>query len=151
MNATASGEYTGSFATSRRDAEFICPLPHIPESVALVRRRARTVLTGWNLPHAVIEDAVLVISELVTNAVTHAVPPAVLQLSRNGAEGPRALRVEVTDAGPAPSVPRPADGRQPVEHGRGHGIVAALAARHGVRADPGGITHWADLRTERGR
>jgi anti-sigma regulatory factor (Ser/Thr protein kinase) len=145
MNATAASEYSGSHATPRRDAEFLFPLPHIPEAVGLVRRRAQTVLTGWNLPPALIEDAVLVISELVTNAVTHALPPAVLQLSRTAAEGPRALRIEVTDAGPAGSVPRPADGRFPAEHGRGNGIVAALAARHGTRVDPVGITRWADL------
>lgn len=145
MNATAPTEYSGSYATPARDPEFRIPLPHIPEAVGLVRRRAQTVLTGWKLPPATIEDAVLVISELVTNAVTHALPPAVLQLSRTVADGPRALRIEVTDAGPAGSVPRPADGRTPAEHGRGNGIVSALATRHGTRAVPGGITRWADL------
>ncbi|MEW9518444.1 ATP-binding protein [Streptomyces tubercidicus] len=145
MNATAPMEYSGSHATPRRDAEFLFPLPHIPEAVGLVRRRAQTVLTGWNLPSATIEDAVLVISELVTNAVTHALPPAVLQVSRTVAEGPRALRIEVTDAGPAGSVSRPADGRYPAENGRGSAIVTALSARHGTRVDPGGITRWADL------
>ncbi|WP_406481199.1 ATP-binding protein [Streptomyces platensis] len=145
MNATAPIEYSGSHATPRRDAEFLFPLPHIPEAVGLVRRRAQTVLTGWNLPATTIEDAVLVISELVTNAVTHALPPAVLEVSRTVAEGPRVLRIEVTDAGPAGSVPRPADGRYPAEHGRGNAIVTALSARHGTRVDPGGITRWADL------
>ncbi|MFI5521324.1 ATP-binding protein [Streptomyces platensis] len=145
MNATSPTECSGSYARPGRGPEFRCPLPHIPEAVGLVRRRAQTVLTGWNLPPATIEDAVLVISELVTNAVTHALPPAVLQLSRTAAEGPRALRIEVTDAGPAGSVPRPADGRIPAEHGRGNGIISALAARHGTRVDPGGITRWADL------
>ncbi|WP_405838011.1 ATP-binding protein [Streptomyces platensis] len=145
MNATVPTECSGTYAMSRRDPEFRCPLPHIPEAVGLVRRRAQAVLTGWNLPPATIEDAVLVISELVTNAVTHALPPAVLQLSRTEAEGLRALRIEVTDAGPAGSVPRPADGRTPAERGRGNGIVSALAARHGTRVTPGGITRWADL------
>ncbi|MGY4971928.1 ATP-binding protein [Streptomyces sp. NEAU-S7GS2] len=146
MNATApSSAYSGSYAMPRRDAEFLFPLPHIPEAVGLVRRRAHTVLTGWNLPATTIEDAVLVISELVTNAVTHALPPAVLQMSRTTAEEPRALRIEVTDAGPAVPVPRPADGRHPAEHGRGNAIVTALAARHGTRVEPGAITRWADL------
>lgn len=114
MNATApSSAYSGSRAMSRRDAEFLFPLPHIPEAVGLVRRRAHTVLTGWKLPATTIEDAVLVISELVTNAVTHARPPAMLQMSRTAAGEPRALRIAVTDAGPAVPVPRPADGSTP--------------------------------------
>ncbi|WP_234341457.1 ATP-binding protein [Streptomyces sp. NRRL S-1813] len=145
MNATAPSEFTGSHAMPYRDADFLCPLPHIPEAVGFVRRRAQTVLTGWNLPPATIEDAVLVISELVTNAVSHALPPAVLQLSRTGAEGPCALRIEVTDAGPAAGARRPADGEQPEEHGRGSGIVMALSVRHGIRAHRGRITRWADL------
>ena len=82
MNATVTGDDTGSWATPHGDMAFRCPLPHLPEAVAPVRRRAHTVLTSWNLPAATIEDAVLVISELVTNAVTHARPPAVLHLSR---------------------------------------------------------------------
>ncbi|WP_414506146.1 ATP-binding protein [Streptomyces sp. NEAU-L66] len=146
MNATApSSAYSGSYAAPRRDVEFHFPLPHIPEAVSLVRRRAHTVLNGWDLPATTIEDAVLVISELVTNAVTHALPPAVLQMSQTAAEEPRALRIEVTDAGPAVPVPRPSDGRHPAEHGRGTAIVTALAARHGTRVEPGGITRWADL------
>ncbi|MGA5564234.1 ATP-binding protein [Streptomyces platensis] len=145
MNATSPTEYSGSYAMSEWGPEFRCPLPHVPEAVGPVRRRAQTVLTGWNLPPTTVEDAVLVISELVTNAVTHALPPAVLQMSRTAAEGPRALRIEVTDAGPAGPVPRPADGRIPAEHGRGNGIVSALAARHGTRVARDGITRWADL------
>ncbi|MER6844648.1 ATP-binding protein [Streptomyces platensis] len=145
MNASAPTEYSDSYAMPGRDPEFRCPLPHIPEAVGLVRRRAQTVLTGWNLPPATIENAILVISELVTNALTHALPPAVLQLSRTASEGPRVLRIAVTDAGPAGAVPRPADGRTPAEHGRGNGIVSALATRHGTRVAPGGITRWADL------
>ncbi|MET7796559.1 ATP-binding protein [Streptomyces decoyicus] len=146
MNATAPSGFTGSHAMPHRDAEFLCPLPHIPEAVGFVRRRAQTVLAGWNLPSATIEDAVLVISELVTNAVSHALPPAVLHLSRTDAEGLRALRIEVTDAGPAQCARRPVDGGQSEEHGRGSGIVTALSVRHGVRAHRGWITRWADLR-----
>lgn len=145
MNATALSGFTGSHAMPYRDAEFLCPLPHIPEAVGFVRRRAQMVLTGWNMPPGTVDDAVLVISELVTNAVSHALPPAVLQLSRTGAEGLRALRIEVTDAGPAAGARRPVDGGQPGEHGRGSGIVTALSVRHGIRAHRGRVTRWADL------
>lgn len=146
MNAVALSEFTGSYAMPHPGADFLCPLPHIPEAVGVVRRRAYAVLTSWNLPPATIEDAVLVISEMVTNAVTHALPPALLQLSRSGDEGPCSLRIEVTDAGPAADARQPEGSPQAEEHGRGSGIVTALTVRHGIRAHRGCITRWADLR-----
>ncbi|MFI5522866.1 ATP-binding protein [Streptomyces platensis] len=124
--------------------EHVCPLPHIPEAVSVVRRNVRTVLAGWNLAPDLAEDALLVISELITNAVVHALPPAVLRLSRRGAGGRTALRVEVTDAGPAADG-RPAVDSCPGEHGRGLDIITALAAECGTRVHPGGITWWAEL------
>ncbi|MFE0186614.1 ATP-binding protein [Streptomyces sp. NPDC058989] len=128
-----------------RDAvEHVFPLPHIPEAVSVVRRRARTVLADWKLAPDLAEDALVVISEMITNAVVHALPPAVLRLSLV-ADGSNAVRVEVTDAGPAaadgPSVVVPCAG----EHGRGLGIITALAAECGTRVHAGGTTRWADL------
>ncbi|BDM72482.1 hypothetical protein HEK616_59690 [Streptomyces nigrescens] len=128
-------------AAVRETSEHVFPLPHIPESVSVVRRRARAVLADWNLAPDLAEDALLVISELITNAVVHALPPAVLRLSRV-AGGRNGLRVEVTDAGAG----RPAAEPCPGEHGRGLGIVTALAAECGTRVHPGGITWWAELR-----
>ncbi|MFE1771076.1 ATP-binding protein [Streptomyces sp. NPDC059008] len=128
-----------------RDAvEHVFPLPHIPEAVSVVRRRARTVLADWKLAPDLAEDALVVISEMITNAVVHALPPAVLRLSLV-ADGNNAVRVEVTDAGPAaadgPPVVVPCAG----EHGRGLGIVTALAAECGTRVHAGGTTRWANL------
>lgn len=129
--------------------EHICPLPHIPEGVSAVRRRARTVLAHWALPTETADDALLVISELITNAIAHALPPAVLRLSMPVVGGRHALRIAVTDAGPlarprpSPDRPRPAEHE---EHGRGTGIVAALSMRHGIsHHHPQRITRWADL------
>ncbi|MFF4364196.1 ATP-binding protein [Streptomyces sp. NPDC001604] len=123
-------------------------VPHIPEAVSAVRRRARTVLTRWLVPPSTADDALLVISELTTNAIVHAQPPAVLRLSmpEDGHRG--GLRIEVTDAGPVcrrrPSHPGP----HPADHhenGRGTGIVAALSTRHGISRHPGRTTRWAVL------
>lgn len=128
--------------------EHICPLPHIPEAVSTVRRRARTVLAHWALPTETADDALLVISELITNAIAHALPPAVLRLSMPLVGGRRGLRIEVTDAGPLPRpLPSP-DSPQPAEyeeHGRGTGIIAALSTRHGISRHPERTTRWADL------
>ncbi|MFI0711447.1 ATP-binding protein [Streptomyces inhibens] len=132
-------------AVVREAAEHVCPLPHIPEAVSVVRRRVRTVLADWNLAPDLAEDALLVISELITNAVVHALPPAALRLSRVGADGRCALRVEVTDAGPVAADGRPAVEPYADEHGRGLGIVTALSAECGTRVHAGGITRWAEL------
>ncbi|GAB7031257.1 ATP-binding protein [Streptomyces sp. NPDC021749] len=129
----------------REAAEHVFPLPHIPEAVPVVRRRVRTVLADWNLAPNLADDALLVISELITNAVVHALPPAVLRLSQV-VDGRNGLRVEVTDAGPATADGRPSAEPCPGEHGRGLGIVTALAAECGTRLHPGGITWWAELR-----
>ncbi|MEV0186400.1 ATP-binding protein [Streptomyces sp. NPDC050625] len=146
-------------ATSTPDAhmappsrvEHVCAVPHIPEAVSAVRRRARTVLDQWRVPTPTVDDALLVISELTTNAIVHALPPAVLRLSLPEVGSRRALRIEVTDAGPVPQRRPWPDGPHPVEHnenGRGTGIVAGLSVRNGISCHPERTTRWADLHME---
>lgn len=85
------------------------------------------------------------VSELVTNALLHARPPAVLRLSWIPGDGACTLRVEVTDAGAWLPMGGSRAGTDPDEHGRGETIVHALATRHGMSLHPGGVTRWADL------
>ncbi|WP_406177261.1 ATP-binding protein [Streptomyces sp. NBC_00996] len=143
-------------ATSTSDAdtappsrvEHVCALPHVPEAVSAARRLACTVLAQWRVPTPTADDALLVISELTTNAIVHALPPAVLRLSMPEDSNCRALRIEVTDAGPVPQRPTSPDGSHPAEHkenGRGNGIIAALSERHGISRHPERTTRWADL------
>lgn len=129
----------------REAAEYVHPLPHTPRAVSVMRRRARAVLADWNLSPDVAEDANLVISELLTNAIVHALPPATLRLSLVRVDGLSALRVEVTDAGPTLPAGQSAVGVDPDEQGRGRGIIQALAARYGIHVHSDGITRWADL------
>ncbi len=89
------------------------------------------------------DDARLLASELVTNAVRHGRP-----LPRGGGiellveGGDRAERVTVTDGGgPAPPAVQPAG----KPGGRGLRIVDALAARWGYRWQPGAGVVWFDL------
>lgn len=123
-------------------------MPHISKAVCAVRGRARTVLTQWRVPTPMVDDALLLISELTTSAVVHALPPAVLRLSLPEAGSRRTLRIEVTDAGPIPRRRQSHDDLHPAEHrenGRGTDIVAALFARHGISHHPERTTRWADL------
>jgi anti-sigma regulatory factor (Ser/Thr protein kinase) len=137
-------------AAPRGEAEHVFPLPHTPGAVSAVRRRIRSVLTDWNLAADIAEDVLLVASELLTNAVIHALPPATVRLSRSQVDRCRAVRVEVTDMGPVTPTALSASARDPDEHGRGLGIVTALAAQCGVRVHSGGISRWAELQCGRG-
>lgn len=124
---------------------YLFSVPHIHEAVAPVRRRAQALLIEWELPADCLDDALMVISELITNAVLHALPPAVLRLRWSENEGCPALRIEVTDGGPAPGDRLRDQEIEPDEHGRGLAIVSALSARHGTRTGDDRVTRWAEL------
>ncbi|WP_406404914.1 ATP-binding protein [Streptomyces sp. NBC_00879] len=108
--------------------------------VSRIRRLAKEFLTGLKVPPTALDDALLIISELVTNAVLHALPPAALRVR---CTQHHVLRIEVTDGGPRPNPPPKTD--QHEEHGRGMFIVAAMAVRYGTIAHAGGSTCWAEL------
>ncbi|MEV5149568.1 ATP-binding protein [Streptomyces sp. NPDC052727] len=125
--------------------EDVCPVPPVAGAVTAVRRRAAAALADWRVSPEIVEDALLVVSELTTNAVIHARPPAELRLSWVLSDTGGTLRVEVGDAGPARPAGEPLGGIDPDEHGRGEAIVHALATRHGIRVHRGGVTRWAEL------
>lgn len=129
----------------RAACEHVCPVPPVAGAVPAVRRRVAAVLAEWSVSPEIVEDSLLVVSELATNAIIHARPPAVLRLSWTGGDGDGTLRVEITDAGPTLPPGRSPAGIDPDEHGRGEAIVHALATRHGIRTHPAGITRWAEL------
>ncbi len=116
-----------------------CDLPRDLRSVREARRFLRETLAGWDLSG--LEDAAqIVVSELVTNAITHAESSCRLQLSRRGA----IIRVEVVDGGVGTPDPQPPTITG--EHGRGMHIVAALAVAWGTEVlDAGGKVVWAEL------
>jgi anti-sigma regulatory factor (Ser/Thr protein kinase) len=137
-------------AAPRGEAEHVFGLPHDPGAVSAVRRRIRMVLTDWHLDADGAEDVLLVVSELLTNAIVHALPPATLRLSRTELDGCGAIRVEVTDTGPVTPAGLTPCALDPDEHGRGLDIVTALAARCGVDVQAGETNRWAELRVGRG-
>jgi anti-sigma regulatory factor (Ser/Thr protein kinase) len=123
-----------------------CPLPHVPEAIRWARRRARAVLENWQLPDETVDDALLIIAELSTNAIAHALPPAELSLTLR-ARGPgRVLHIAVSDRGSARAPGPPAPRDDIAEHGRGLEIVTALATTQGMTIGPNNCTRWAELR-----
>jgi len=125
--------------------EHVCPLPHVPGTVPAIRRRVRALFADWNVSPEIADDALLMVSELVTNAIIHALPPAELRLSWARGDGLGTLRIEVTDGGSAFAGRQSPAGIDPDEHGRGEEIVHALATLHGIHVHSGGVTRWADL------
>nr|WP_225311362.1 ATP-binding protein [Microbispora cellulosiformans] len=120
-------------------AVYTYPVSHSFQAVGGARRRARDVLAEWGLSRDTTEDAILVISELVTNAVLHALPPAELRLFLHG----DVVRVEVGDSGAAPVWPGSAPASD--ERGRGADVVEALALSHGADVRSDSATYWAEL------
>lgn len=111
------------------------------EDISRIRRLAHDFLARLHVPPVAREDALLVISELVTNAIIHALPPAALSVRSMPCS---VLRIEVTDGGPQPHLPPHPHPQE--EHGRGLSIVAALATRHGTVTHAKGATRWAELK-----
>jgi anti-sigma regulatory factor (Ser/Thr protein kinase) len=110
----------------------------------------QAVLGEWAVDEEGVESALLVASELVTNAVRVAVPQGRLVEVRCCYEtGAGLLTLEVSDAGGGvPEACVPGDDEI---GGRGLLLVRALAGRWGVRARTGGVgkTVWAELEVER--
>ncbi|WP_181727556.1 SpoIIE family protein phosphatase [Streptomyces sp. PT12] len=103
----------------------------VGRSVATARGFVRDTLQGWGLTD-LIEDAVVLTSELVTNAVVHAGTSAEVRCLRD----PRGVRIEVVDRHPERELPlaEVSRGRLDLssEGGRGLLLCAALASRWGV-------------------
>jgi anti-sigma regulatory factor (Ser/Thr protein kinase) len=87
----------------------------------------------------VVDDATLLTSELVSNAVKYAGGPVIVAITCDR----RKLSVEVHDPSPTPPVVRPPSAARP--GGRGMWLVATLAREWGCRADDGGKTVWFSL------
>ncbi|MFF4492206.1 ATP-binding protein [Streptomyces sp. NPDC001544] len=117
-----------------------------PAEVGRARRWARSRLAraGMADDESLAETLVLLVSELVTNAVVHTGTPAVLRLSLPGAEAQQAtVRLEVADSSARAPVPRCAD--DDATGGRGLALVDGLADRWGWAAEGAGKRIWCEL------
>ncbi|WP_405856436.1 ATP-binding protein [Streptomyces sp. NBC_00090] len=113
-----------------------------PAEVGRARRWARSRLAGSGIgdDEPLADTLVLLISELVTNAVVHTGCPAVLRMLF-AAEG--GVRVEVADASDRPPRPRHAEGED--TNGRGLELVDGLADRWGWQPDGVGKSIWCEV------
>ncbi|MFF6861857.1 ATP-binding protein [Streptomyces ardesiacus] len=119
--------------------------PAAPDAVRTARSRVRRTLDDWRLD-SVGDIAVLLVSELVTNALRHAAGPIGVRLVREAAAADGAagiLLVEVSD--PLPDPPRERVAGPDDEAGRGLQLLAAVARGWGTRPGGTGKTVWFEL------
>ncbi|WP_153451434.1 ATP-binding protein [Streptomyces smaragdinus] len=117
-------------------------LPSRPESAATARRLAQSVAQGaWGLNTQLTEFAVLLVSELVGNAVRHTGARTFgLRMARRRGW----IRVEVRD--PSRGLPCLLPVREMDTSGRGLFLVDKLADRWGVDLLPRGKCTWFEMR-----
>jgi anti-sigma regulatory factor (Ser/Thr protein kinase) len=119
------------------DLDVSLPLSGDPSDARRCRHRAENELTGFIDPER-LRDVVLVVSELVTNALLHGAGPATFHLRLSGDW----LTVWVDDGGARGTVAAGRPGRDELG-GRGLMIVDQLADRWGVVPSLEGKSVWA--------
>jgi anti-sigma regulatory factor (Ser/Thr protein kinase) len=108
-------------------------LPNNESAPGEARSVVRKALAGWRLP-SLVDSCVLAVSELVTNALKHGLPPVSLLVRRRRND----VRIDVGDARPEPLD----TGRHPVadelaEFGRGLDILRQVSDEVGSEHVPG--------------
>jgi anti-sigma regulatory factor (Ser/Thr protein kinase) len=103
-----------------------------PAAAAEARRQVQAIIRTWDVPVDA-DDAVLLTSELVTNAITHVAGQTIWLAITCGDDQ---FRVDVQDCSYA--MPDPQTGPPDAETGRGLMLVASLSAEWGCYPTPAG-------------
>lgn len=123
-------------ATERAELD----LPLSLHSPAAARQFLRDATCPEHSPARVLDDAVLLVSELVTNSVLYGGPPIVVAVDCHES----AMQVRVRDG--APGLPVPGDPGPDDENGRGLALMEMLSEDWGVDAEPAGKYVWFRVR-----
>lgn len=135
MTVTATPRPTGHPGYSQT-------VDRVPESAGVARRLVRTALSAWHQDD-LIDDALNVITELVSNAVDHGRLPSIRILVTRPSEG--WIRLGVVDRSRVmPELRTDSNGDQ--TRGRGLVLVDALSDRWGTDLHRWGKTVWAELK-----
>ena len=126
------------FGGSSAEASFSPDVATVGEA----RRFVSDTLSAWDAD-GMSWTAMLLVTELATNAVLHASTPYDVSLERRG-DG--TLRLGVTDG--SVRKPRARDYAVDATTGRGLGLVGSLAIAWGTSALPSGKTVWCDIAPE---
>jgi anti-sigma regulatory factor (Ser/Thr protein kinase) len=116
----------------------VTPLEPNPAAIRRARKTVSDQLWAWGLS-GIVDDAEIITSELVTNAIEHGGGVVELRV----AALPHRVRISVIDA--SPDVPKVATDRGLQVGGRGLALVERLAADWGHDVGPDGKEVWAEL------
>ena len=111
------------------------------QAVAEARHFVADTLREWAIGEPLVDDVVLLVSELVTNALIHGRGPVELRIRMSG----ESLILEVRDT--ASYLPRRLRPTVDDEHGRGLQLVSMLAERWGTRPTRDGKAVWCVFST----
>ncbi|MFF9209103.1 MULTISPECIES: SpoIIE family protein phosphatase [unclassified Streptomyces] len=117
----------------------------VPQAVGHARRFARRSLRSWGVPSSDADAALLVVSELVTNALVHTEGQVRLSLTLVN----HRLRIAVTDASPRTPV-KPTSIGWEATGGRGILLVEAVSDAWGTVPVSGGKQVWSEIDLARG-
>ncbi|MGV9645597.1 SpoIIE family protein phosphatase [Streptomyces sp. NPDC003514] len=112
----------------------------VPEAVGHARRFTRRTLRAWQVPPQDRDAALLVVSELVTNALVHTDGQVRLDLTLIGGR----LRIAVADSSPRTPV-RPTSISWEATGGRGILLVEAMTTTWGTVPVSGGKQVWCEI------
>jgi anti-sigma regulatory factor (Ser/Thr protein kinase) len=110
----------------------------VPPAVGAARRFVDRTLAAWDVVGGR-DDAMLVVSELATNAVRHAGSPFRVSVMRRAGQ----VRISVRDIGRGGPTVRSATAAS--TSGRGLALVAAVSSSWGVEPEADGKVVWADV------
>ncbi|GHB65804.1 hypothetical protein GCM10010377_65750 [Streptomyces viridiviolaceus] len=116
----------------------------VPEAVRHARRFTRRTLRSWDVAEGDVDVVLLVVSELVTNALVHTDGKVRLDLTLVGGR----LRVAVADASPRTPV-KPTSIGWEATGGRGILLVEAMSAAWGTLPVSGGKQVWSEIPLDR--
>jgi len=119
-------------------------VPHERTGVRIARHAFAEEMAAAGVPPEDREDAMLVLSELVSNAVKHAAPLPSGEITVRWEVADDLLHIEITDGGggtrPLPSVPALS-----ALGGRGLDIVRSVSSQWGVTENHDTVTVWAEV------
>jgi anti-sigma regulatory factor (Ser/Thr protein kinase) len=119
-------------------------VPHERHGVALARHAFADEMAAVGVAEEERDDAMLVLSELVSNAVKHAAPLAGGEVRVRWAIRADTLHIEITDGGAA-TRPNAVVAAVSAVGGRGLDIVRTVCRQWGVTEEMDSVTVWADV------
>ena len=119
-------------------------VPHERLGVRIARHRFADQLQAAGVPPDQSQDAMLVLSELVSNAIKHAAPLPSGEITVRWQVDRDVLHIEITDGG-AGTRPRAAAAALSAAGGRGLEIVRSVSTQWGVTEGEDCVTVWAEV------